>query len=322
MDYYDILDISKESTDEQIRKAYYKLSLKWHPDKNIGTDTSSKFKEISEAYQVLSNRDTRMEYDSYGTMSGIFKSPGDLFTELFSNFDPKLNKFLSSTLSDITHLIIDSKDGNLWNIINNINHTKIIDESGDVMKHLLKNTLSNMKRNIKHENVFTLTLNQDDIEPSNNINISLEFCRKYTHIFLVIKTNDGIINHILDLEYDEHYITIHNEEFCFDLIDKLPEGYIRHNIHDIVLEYNLNIKYKDSGIFLDNIYDGGGLNVNILFSNESNIVKIPNKGLLNNNIFGDLYIIFKFALKLNTEELLPKTGYAEYETIDPYSMIK
>ncbi|PIR70520.1 MAG: molecular chaperone DnaJ [Candidatus Niyogibacteria bacterium CG10_big_fil_rev_8_21_14_0_10_42_19] len=63
-DYYNILGISKTASKEEIKKAYRKLAHEHHPDKNSGTD--AKFKEINEAYQVLSNEKKRAEYDRYG----------------------------------------------------------------------------------------------------------------------------------------------------------------------------------------------------------------------------------------------------------------
>lgn len=67
-DYYGILGVEKSATPKQIKKAYRKLALKWHPDKNIDNKEAAeeKFKEISEAYQVLSDPDKRRLYDSGG----------------------------------------------------------------------------------------------------------------------------------------------------------------------------------------------------------------------------------------------------------------
>lgn len=64
--YYDILGVSKSASAAEIKSAYRKLALKWHPDKNKGTDTHNKFKEINEAYEVLSNPDKKARYDQFG----------------------------------------------------------------------------------------------------------------------------------------------------------------------------------------------------------------------------------------------------------------
>lgn len=65
-DYYNILGVSKTATDDEIKKAYRKMALKYHPDKNKSPGAEEKFKEIAEAFEVLSNKDKRAIYDKYG----------------------------------------------------------------------------------------------------------------------------------------------------------------------------------------------------------------------------------------------------------------
>ncbi|MEX2231867.1 MAG: J domain-containing protein [Cyclobacteriaceae bacterium] len=66
-DYYQVLGVGKKATEEEIRKAYRKLAVKYHPDKNQGKkDAEEKFKEISEAYQVIGDAEKRKQYDKLG----------------------------------------------------------------------------------------------------------------------------------------------------------------------------------------------------------------------------------------------------------------
>ena len=67
-DYYEVLGVPKDATEEQIRKAYKKLALRWHPDKNPDNkkEAEEKFKEINEAYSVLSDPQKRNNYDNGG----------------------------------------------------------------------------------------------------------------------------------------------------------------------------------------------------------------------------------------------------------------
>ncbi|XP_035794634.1 dnaJ homolog subfamily B member 6-like isoform X1 [Anopheles albimanus] len=68
VDYYKVLDVSRSATEAEIKKAYKKLALRWHPDKNPDNpdESNKRFKEISEAYEVLSDEKKRRIYDQYG----------------------------------------------------------------------------------------------------------------------------------------------------------------------------------------------------------------------------------------------------------------
>ena len=64
--YYNTLGIDRQSTDDEIKKAYRKLALKYHPDKNKHPGAEERFKEIAEAYEVLSDSNKRAAFDRYG----------------------------------------------------------------------------------------------------------------------------------------------------------------------------------------------------------------------------------------------------------------
>ena len=76
-DYYEVLDVAKNATDEEIKKAYRKKAIQYHPDKNPGDkEAEEKFKEAAEAYEVLSNPDKRSRYDQFGH-EGLNGAAGD-----------------------------------------------------------------------------------------------------------------------------------------------------------------------------------------------------------------------------------------------------
>ena len=83
-DYYEVLGISRDSTEEDIKKAFRKLALKYHPDRNKDKDASEKFKEVNEAYQVLIDPDKRAKYDRFGD-AGV-EGAGGVGFDGFENF--------------------------------------------------------------------------------------------------------------------------------------------------------------------------------------------------------------------------------------------
>ena len=96
-DYYEVLGVAKSASASEIKKAYRKLALKYHPDKNEGdADAENKFKEAAEAYEVLSNSEKKSRYDQFGhagmggggfgggmNMDDIFSQFGDIFGGAF-----------------------------------------------------------------------------------------------------------------------------------------------------------------------------------------------------------------------------------------------
>jgi molecular chaperone DnaJ len=96
-DYYEVLGVSRDATEEEIKKVYRKLAMKYHPDRNPNNkkDAEEKFKEISEAYAVLSDDEKRSRYDRFGhagmegyTAEDIFRGAdfGDIFRDLGFDF--------------------------------------------------------------------------------------------------------------------------------------------------------------------------------------------------------------------------------------------
>ena len=93
-DYYDILGVPKNASDDDLKKAFRKLAFQYHPDRNKESGAEEKFKEINEAYQVLSDPEKRSQYDRFGHAGlsgsasggdgfGGFSGFGDIFDSFF-----------------------------------------------------------------------------------------------------------------------------------------------------------------------------------------------------------------------------------------------
>lgn len=105
-DYYSILEVSRNASQEEISKAYRRLALRWHPDKNINNknEAEEKFKKVSQAYEVLSEKQRRATYDLYGADAPNFDrgfsdfnfhDPFQIFRTFFAS-DPFMDDFFAS----------------------------------------------------------------------------------------------------------------------------------------------------------------------------------------------------------------------------------
>nr|XP_055190588.1 dnaJ homolog subfamily B member 6 [Nyctereutes procyonoides]XP_055190589.1 dnaJ homolog subfamily B member 6 [Nyctereutes procyonoides] len=120
VDYYEVLGVQRHASAEDIKKAYRKLALKWHPDKNPENkeEAERKFKQVAEAYEVLSDAKKRDIYDRYGKegLNGgggggvrfdtpfefgfTFRNPDDVFREFFGGRDPFSFDFFEDPFED------------------------------------------------------------------------------------------------------------------------------------------------------------------------------------------------------------------------------
>uniref|UniRef100_A0A8C9QLP8 J domain-containing protein n=1 Tax=Spermophilus dauricus TaxID=99837 RepID=A0A8C9QLP8_SPEDA len=121
VDYYEVLGVPRQASSEAIKKAYRKLALKWHPDKNPENkeEAEKRFKQVAQAYEVLSDAKKRDVYDRYGE-AGVdvgsagagtfedpfqfvftFRDPAEVFKEFFGGRDPFSFDFLGDPLENI-----------------------------------------------------------------------------------------------------------------------------------------------------------------------------------------------------------------------------
>lgn len=92
-DYYELLEVPRTATDREIKKAFRKLAIKYHPDKNKSPDAEEQFRRVAEAYDVLSDSEKRKNYDTFGHSAFVNSNEGSQnfqnfnFNEFFRHFD-------------------------------------------------------------------------------------------------------------------------------------------------------------------------------------------------------------------------------------------
>tara|TARA_B100001093_G_scaffold150092_1_gene142811 strand:+ start:1918 stop:2898 length:981 start_codon:yes stop_codon:yes gene_type:complete len=315
MDYYDILQVSKNSSLDEIKKSYRKLALKYHPDKNKSPEAEDKFKNISEAYQVLSDPEKKSKYDRFGEKPEIFETPEEMFSKIFSELDPLLGVFLTKTLTGI----VDKMQSNtIWDIFEDMDKNKLMEEGTDILKKIALRKMKFTKKKYISELGYEIKIRLDEIEELNEINLDLEWFRKFNYIKLIINEKENV-NHIfiLDTIHNEHTIKINNSNYIFLINYNFDNNLEIINNYDLILNYDLDIKYKKKGFFFKYILSKNDkIEVNITFENNTNIIKLPNYGLRKNNTYGNMYIFLNFKSNHHKVEESLKDEYYSFNTLD------
>ena len=289
MDYYEILQIDKNSSTKEIKKHYYKLAKEYHPDKNNGISDEN-FKLLSEAYSILSNPKKRYLYD----MKLLFKENlGEDFINHFSDIELEILhdyylRLKESTEFKFLKLLYDSLPQNLKTKINHKFKYKNLD---------IKDSLLNLK-DIKY--IYANSINDDFVL---NLNRSLKdvYQNVSKEIILITKnyTYHVFITHSdysLKFQIQNHVLTIH-------IRTVLPEHYSL-NGQDIYYNHRINLyEYYFIDTFPIKLPNDIQINLkNFQRSSEiNNSVKIPYLGLKDGCKRGDLYIYKNLDLMIQNK---------------------
>jgi len=275
MDYYTILEINHTASKEEIKKAYKKLVLKYHPDKNTNKESHNKFIDINTAYNILIDDNKRKEYDKletedkielYNYLKNNILSKYGLYNNILNILEELYGK--EDFINDVNNFNIKKLYNNFIDKLNNIKYTDLINnEPQDIYENCyisLKDRYLNIKKKViikndnNEENIYNISILKDE----------------YRIINEGINGGDLIINIIC------------NEEEEIKQIDEVNLLLIK----EITL-----YEYLYGGSFELEYFDGE--HINIKYSNfieDIPLLQFENKGLLKNDIDrGDLFIYFK-----------------------------
>ena len=309
--YYEILGVSKTCTKNEVKKAYRKLAIQYHPDKNPYGE--EKFKEISEAYQVLNNTSTKDAYDTDNYFTFDFKDSLDVFNSFFDSINPIWGEYLKNTVNQFAENILDEKITSK-DIIETFQSSKFIDRTTNTLNKFMKQTTSETMAKYYE---YIIEESQLEKEDEYFIDIDLDFLSQYSHLKLIVLNKNTKKIYELDLSFTDFTIEFNNKYYNIIIFNNFPNNLSRINKFDIQLDIQVHIDNYLKGFYLyTKLCKNYSISCNIK-PDSINLIKIDNKGLYNYNTGknGDLYII----LFPNKETVLYpniKEGYKKYQSFN------
>ncbi len=325
--YYEILDVEKNATIDDIKRNYKKLAFKWHPDKNQDNkaEAEKKFKDISKAYQILSDPDKRKIYDLTGTDDSLqtssFKNEQELFQEFFSNLKDQLfnnipQDFMMGKFDDILggpevkftiHTFANIPSFEMFQdmpFFDMVDQTKNLFEN---MKETVKEKKSNYENNLENKYSQKTTSILQEEEKGNFISEIERLNKKLKHIENKRDENlDIIVN--LKIKISDYLIKNTKKiKINRKINKKIDNKYKRSNDeYEIIVPLNINtITYPEKGEQSRYSKDFGNLIINVKLINDNNVkifketnIVIYISNVINNFIY---FSIGKKKYKLNLE---------------------
>jgi DnaJ-class molecular chaperone len=290
-EYYDVLGINKNCSESEIKKAYRKLAMKYHPDKSPDdkkNEYTEKFKEISEAYEVLSNPEKKKLYDQFGKDAvnnndgGPNINPFDIFNEIFGNGGgmPGMSGFPPGV-----HVRMGGMGG--MGGMRGFNEQMFKKKGSNVTIHLdidLEDVLTGKKEEISYK-INNCGVNEDKILPfeiPKGISGNVKMVRKGFGNIIDEDSEPGDLVIIINIK--EHPI--------FEVTD-----------NHLVIDKNIKFGTSLLGTkFSVKLLDGKSINIDVdgpINDNDIRVIKNYGLPIMNSNKKGDLVIKFKVDKQIN-----------------------
>ena len=163
--YYDILGVPTDANSAQIKKAYYKLAMKYHPDKNPDNPEAEKmFKEVSQAYQVLFDEESRKKYDMYGSeleANNQFMDPESFFSLMFGGgaFEPYVGKLSVLLDEDVNPELVQAQIKEQTDVLRDLLITRLNPFIANSNEEILRDTAYKQAQLLRGESFGKQLLN-------------------------------------------------------------------------------------------------------------------------------------------------------------------
>jgi DnaJ-class molecular chaperone len=234
--YYTILNVDKKASLHEIKKAYHKLAIKYHPDKS--ESDPDKFKKISEAYSILSDIDKKRQYDMTGFSNFSDDNPVDLFEQLMKDFKPDM---FSNFSDNLNHSFGNGSCGGSVKVKTFLYETNISDDLNDKIKKAvpdIMNTFSNV-----------LLGRENNVDNPNKVNLVKKLMETTSSLFMNDMGNlssdsnleDSIFEDVLDNDQCDDSFNNNNSLIKEDIINT-NTNIMRKKPRDLIIKKNILLK--------------------------------------------------------------------------------
>jgi molecular chaperone DnaJ len=339
-DYYKILEINRNANESEIKKAYRKMAMKYHPDKNPGdVQAEEKFKEAAEAFSILSDPDKKQQYDRFGTVGDIhmnfdFNDIFSSFGDIFSSFGSDNDWFENNRNYKKGHDLKISIDVDINTVINgdsrrikykrDIKCEKCNGKGGETQKCYKcdgRGKISNITRT--PFGIINKTTRCDYCNGmGETIKERCEYCKGHGFIteddIVDIEIPKGISNNMVFVMEDYGSYTRNGSYGDLNIVIKEQKyDSFKRDGNNILIEKEISVVEAILGNKIEIISPVENININVHPGTaHETVLRIKGKGLPSiNNEIGDLYIklLIKIPTNINDTEkqLLKELGKSE-----------